>query len=510
VIATALVIISMCLYYRFAGVVASVAVLFLLLIMWGVLQNIGAALTLPGIAGIILTIGMAIDANVLVYERVREEFAVSKRLASAMQAGYRKAFSAIIDSNLTSMIAALILLQFDSGPIKGFALTLIIGLVASLFTSLFVTRYFFAGWVRNKEHKELKMASFIQSSSVNFLKYFKPAMLIALVMVVVGALLFVKERNTLLGMDFTGGFSLTLDLPVKPGTDYKELLSSALTSNGARAEEFHIRELNHASHLRVQLGTTMNEAGHPFYGMPVAIAVKDQTYPYETNPRLVWVVDSLKKSGLELSSAQLSFLDQNWSEMSGQFSDTMRNNAIIALLAALLAILIYITIRFEFKYGMSAVLGLLHDLLITLALIAIWHYFDPSMQIDLQVIAALMTIVGYSLNDTIIIFDRIREDLRLFRKLSFKEIVNAALNKTLSRTLMTSGTTLLVLLTLTLFGGASIFNFSLVMTIGVVVGTLSSLFVAAPLLLYFHQKEREKEKVSRERPVSSIVKASSP
>lgn len=506
VLATIIVIVSMCTYYRFAGLVASIAVLFLLLIMWGVLQNIGAALTLPGIAGIILTIGMAIDANVLVYERIREEFKISRRLPSAVQAGYRKAFAAIIDSNLTSIIAAIILLQFDSGPIKGFALTLIIGIIASMFTSLFVTRFFFAGWVQNPKNKELKMSSLISATNFNFLKFARPAILLSIVLIAIGALSFISEKNTLFGMDFTGGFSLNVDLPEKNSLNYKEEVAKAFIASGAKDQDFQIRELNTPHNLRIQLGTTMEQPGHPFFGLPLNVEPQEIVYQYEVNPRLTWVIESLRNSGIELSSSELSIVDQNWSEMSGQLSDAMRNNAIIALIAALLAILIYITLRFEFKYGISAVIGLAHDVLITVAFIALLHLFGSSIQIDLQVIAAIMTIIGYSLNDTIIIFDRIREDLRVFRKLEFKDIVNGALNKTLSRTLMTSGTTILVLLALTLFGGHSIFNFSLVMTIGVVVGTLSSLFVAAPLLIYFHNKEVASEKT---RIGGSIAKASS-
>ena len=165
----ALVVVAMVGYYRFAGLVASCAVLLNIFIMWGVLQNLGAALTFPGIAGIVLTIGMAVDANVLVFERVREEFKISGRIGSAIQAGYRKAFSAIIDSNITTIIAALILIQFDSGPIKGFAVTLIIGIISSMFTALFMTRYFFAGWVRNPEHKQLSMAQFLKETHFDFL-----------------------------------------------------------------------------------------------------------------------------------------------------------------------------------------------------------------------------------------------------------------------------------------------------------------------------------------------------
>lgn len=493
VVATLLVIIAMVLYYRFAGIVASVAVLFLLLVIWGVMQNLDAALTLPSIAGVILTIGMAVDANVLVYERIREEFAISHRLPSAVQAGYRKAFSAIIDSNLTTIIAALILLQFDSGPIKGFAVTLIVGIVTSMFTSLFMTRTFFAGWVQNPKHNKLSMASLITKTSINFLAKAKSALIASLIVIVIGSFLLYKERGTILGMDFTGGFALTLDLPEHPGMDYRDEVSKALVKSGASLQDFQIRELNTPHHLRLQLGRIMEEPGHPFHGMPLEVGVEDLVYKYQKNPRIAWVIDSLQASGLVLSQNELATVQQNWSEMSGQFSDAMRNNAIIALLAALACILVYITVRFEFKYAISAIIGLAHDILITLALLAILHLMGVPTSIDLQVIAALMTIVGYSLNDTIIIFDRIREDVRIMRKSPFPDIVNHALNATLSRTIMTSGTTLLVLIALLILGGSTIFNFALVMTIGVVIGTLSSLYVAAPLLLYFHGKEAQRD-----------------
>ncbi|MDR3623795.1 MAG: protein translocase subunit SecD [Chlamydiales bacterium] len=499
VVATLLVILAMLVYYRFAGLVASVAVLFLLLIMWGVLQNLDAALTLPGIAGIILTIGMAVDANVLVYERIKEEFALTKRLPSAVQAGYRKAFSAIIDSNITTLIAAIILLQFDSGPIKGFALTLIIGIIASMFTSLFMTRYFFAGWVQNPKHKVLNMLNLIGKTSFDFIKHKKTTLIVSLIIVVVGGYFLVAQRNVMLGMDFTGGFALSLEVPEKANTNYKQEVSNALIKAGSSRGDFQIRELNTPGSLRIQFGRIMEEAGHPFYGLPIENNSSDLVYNYEQNPRIAWVVQAMLQSNISLNEQDLVTLDQNWSEMSGQLSDTMLNNALLALFIALLCILIYITIRFEFKYAISAILGLAYDIVITLSILGILHLLNVPVQIDLQVIAALMTIIGYSLNDTIIIFDRIREDIRLMKKVSFETIVNHALNATLSRTLMTSGTTVLVLATLVTLGGSSILDFSLVMTIGVIVGTLSSLFVAAPLLLYFHNKgiEEKDEPVTR-------------
>lgn len=490
-VALALVVIAMVGYYRFAGLIASCAVLLNIFIMWGVLQNLGAALTLPGIAGIVLTIGMAVDANVLVFERVREEFKISGRIASAIQAGYRKAFSAIIDSNITTLIAALILIQFDSGPIKGFAVTLIIGIISSMFTALFMTRYFFAGWVRNPEHKHLTMAQFLKETHFDFLSQAKKAIVISLIVMAIGTFFLIEERKTIFGMDFTGGYSLTVDLEEQPThPNYRLEAVNAFLDYGASRRDFEVRELSRPNQLRIQLGTSMDEKGHPFYQMPdVNPAEGPYSYEYQRDPRLNWVVDTLQSSNLKIAPSELSTLQKNWTIMSGQFSDAMRNNAILALGAALISILLYITFRFEFKYAIGAVAGLVHDVIITLGILALFHALGFPVQIDLQVIGAIMTIIGYSLNDTIIVFDRIREDIKILRRMKFKDIINHALNVTLSRTIMTSGTTLLVLLALVLLGGQSIFAFSLVMTIGVVIGTLSSLFIASPVMLYFHNRE---------------------
>lgn len=494
VVALVAVVVAMVAYYHFAGVVASCAVLFNILIIWGVLQNIGGALTLPGIAGIVLTIGMAVDANVLIFERIREEFAISGRIASAIQAGYRKAFSAIVDSNITTILAALILIQFDSGPIKGFAVNLIIGIISSMFTALFMTRYFFAGWVQNPKHKSLSMSQFIGKTNIDFLGKAKAAIAISLIVMVLGTYFFVKERKTLFGMDFTGGYSLTTELVEKPDiASYRLAAANALQAHGATSNDFHIRELSKPNQLRIQLGISMEEKGHPFYQMPENQSSEGGTYDYESNPRLVWLVQSLNSAGLQIVPSELSHLDNQWTVISGQLSDTMRNNAIIALSVALLCILIYITFRFEFKYAVAAVVALIHDVLITIGILAFLHFIGLSVQVDLQVIGAIMTILGYSLNDTIIVFDRIREDLHIMRKMSFPQIINHALNVTLSRTIMTSGTTLLVLLALVLLGGKSIFAFSLVMFIGVLVGTASSLFIASPVLLYLHNREERTE-----------------
>ncbi|MCI0382750.1 MAG: protein translocase subunit SecD [Chlamydiae bacterium] len=495
IIALILVIFTMIGYYRFAGLIASCAVILNLFVMWATLQNLSATLTLASIAGIILTVGMAVDANVLVFERIREEFALSGRIASAIQTGYRKAFSAIVDSNVTTIIAALILLNFDSGPIKGFAVTLIIGIVSSMFTALFMTRYYFNGWIQNPEHKSLKMAHLIKSANFDFLKFGKVAFIASLAIILVGGIFLFKEKSAILGMDFTGGYSLNLEVVAnKDIASYRTIVEKALEKAGITGQEFQVRELTPSNNLRIFLSKIMDKSGRPFFEMPFSLGLKDYTYSYEDNPRINWVATSLSKANVTLTKKSLENLSQNWNEVSGQLSDAMRNSALIGLGLALLAILIYITLRFEFKYAAAATLCLAHDVVLTVTTIAILRSFQIPVQIDLNTIAALMTIVGYSLNDTIIVFDRIREDIRHMRKLSFKEIINHALNVTLSRTMMTSGITFLVLLPLVLLGGSTIFGFALVMIIGIIFGTLSSLFIAAPLLHYFHVRHLEKSK----------------
>lgn len=492
-IALALVIIAMVGYYRFAGVIASCAVLLNLLIIWATLQNLQATLSLAGIAGIILTVGMAVDANVLVFERIKEEFAKTQKIASAIQTGYKKAFSAIFDSNITTLIAGLILLNFDSGPIRGFAVTLIIGIISSMFTALFLTRYFFAGWVQNPKNKSLKMSNLIKGLNFDFLKKSKFVIAVALVIILVGNFVLINNRQNIFGMDFTGGYTLNLEID-SHAKDLREDVEQAFIAKGALKQDLQIRQLDSPSHLKIFLSASMDSEGKPFYQLPLLTDKTDLQYSFENNPRITWVVDSLKDAGLTMQPRALSQLDTSWTQMSGQMSDTMRNSALLGLFLALISIMVYITFRYEFKYAVSALFCLVHDILISVGTIAILNYLGVAIQIDLHTIAALMTIIGYSLNDTIIIFDRIREDLKVLRKLSFADVINHSINVTLSRTLNTSLTTLLVLVALVILGGPSIFGFTLVMIMGVVFGTLSSIFIASPIMLYFHNKEESQSK----------------
>ena len=487
IIALLVVIITMVFYYRFAGIIASIAVIMNLFIMWATLQNLNATLTLAGIAGIILTVGMAVDANVLIFERIKEELQISNKLSIAIQNGYKKAFSAIFDSNITTIIAALILLHFDSGPIKGFAVTLIIGIISSMFTSLFMTKYIFTKWLQRPGQKKLNMSNFVKSKNFNFLKLSKYIAIASTALILIGSYTLKIQEKSVFGMDFTGGYTLNIEVENHNQKDYRELVEDSLLKTSLTKNDFQIRTLTPNNNLRILFGTSVNEKGKPFYNMPFSLDNKSVNFVYENNPRINWIVNTLKSSNIKLTNHSLEKLDQSWTTMSGQMSDTMRNNAIIGLSIALLCIMIYITFRFELKYAMSAIICLIHDILVTLGIISILNLFHIPIQIDLHTVAALMTIIGYSLNDTIVIFDRIREDLKLSNKSSYSQIINKAINITLSRTTITSFTTIIALLTLVFFGGSTIFSFALVMTIGVLFGTLSSIFIASPLMLFFHK-----------------------
>jgi SecD/SecF fusion protein len=498
VAALVLVILVMSSYYRFFGVVASFAVLFNLLIMWAALQNIGASLTLAGIAAVVLTIGMSIDANVLVFERIREEYKLTNMLLPSVKNGYARAFSAILDSNVTTVIAALILLNFDAGPVKGFAVTLIIGVLSSMFTAYFTTRTFLNWWVEKNEHKSLSIGSWVENPRIPFLKLSPAIAAFSLALTSFGGYVLYNNQGNIYGMDFTGGYSMIVEMAGTKNADSKAIVESALQKSGISPQEMQVRELSDSSTVRIFLAKSLNEPNRPFYDMPLNQEIFDPTYAYQTNPRLQYVVDGLNSNGVEMTEHSKKNVNFTFKSVSGQMSDSMRKNAIYGLAIALLAILVYITLRFEFKYAISATLGLAYDLVVTVSLLAILHYFGVPIQIDLNAVAALLTIAGYSLNDTIIVFDRIREDSKKMDRIAFKDLVNRSLNVTLSRTLLTSSTTLMVLLCMVFLGGNSVFGFSLLMSIGVVVGTLSSFFISSMLLQLFDGYERQKEKVYEE------------
>ncbi|MGR3973745.1 MAG: protein translocase subunit SecF [Candidatus Rhabdochlamydia sp.] len=468
--------------YRFAGVIASFALIFNLLIMWASLQMIGVALTLPAVAAVILTVAMSIDGAVLIFERVREELVKKKSLLQAFQIGYHKASSAILDSNITLLIAALILFQFDAGPIRGLAVTLIIGILSSLFVSLFAMRVFWIWWLQNRDHFSLNLKQLPLPQQVNFFKFTPAVMGISTCFIIAGSYLFLTHENSLLGMDFKGGYSLIVTLESAPNEMNPSKLEAAFSQAGLTPSEFQIRQLHPANTFRLFLSKSLDEPGKPF--APLSFHEDAQE---NNNEKIAWVVQTLEHSDIVLEADSFEHLEENWNEITGQLSHTMKQQAFWGMSSALGAIFIYISLRFEWRYGLSATLCLIYDLLFCLSSIALLNRFKVPLQLDFHTVGALMTIIGYSLNDTIIVFDRIREDRLITQGKNFHMLINHALNATLGRTLMTSATALLVLFPLLIWGRTSLFGFALVMVIGVIVGTFSSLFIAAPLMGWFHQ-----------------------
>lgn len=477
-VALVLVIVTMSSYYRFAGVIASVAVIFNLIIMWAILQNIQAALTLAGLAGIVLTVGMAVDANVLVFERIKEELKSHSSLKVALESGYDKAFSAIIDSNLTTILAALVLMNFDSGPVKGFAITLIIGVASSMFTALFMTRFFFRAWLGEGKNKTLNMMNLIRAEKLNFVKYSKMAFLTLGLTTVLGIYFSAVQKQSVLGMDFTGGYATNVSLLSDETSNIKPILEGIFEKSGLGRQDYSIRQSSENNQFKIFLSKNF-----------------DTKLNSDSQSKVNDIYQLLKNGNLKLSSTALSEMEKSWTQISGQMSETMRNQALMGIGLALLGILVYISFRFELKYALASTLGLGSVILATLSIIVILNALGLPLQIDLNIVAAILTIVGYSLNDTIIVFDRIREECKKNPHLKIKDLADQALNTTLSRTLLTSGTTLIVLLALVFLGGASIFSFSLVMALGVFIGTLSTFYIATPLLLYFEKKDKKEKKI---------------
>ena len=442
-----LVLVFMAVYYLSAGLIANFALCLNIVIIMGALSLFDATLTLPGIAGIILTIGMAVDANVLIFERVREEMKARKSIRPAIQAGYHKVFSTIMDANLTTLITAYILYKIGTGPIKGFGLTLMFGIIASMFTALVVTRLIFDTLtIKTRFLKKLPMLEILDKPNFNFIGKRKIAYVVSALVIITGMSVFAAKGKDNFGIDFMGGTIQQVRFEEKPEID---TIRKSLKDVG----------LEKAS---IQSFEETNE---------VLIRVEGQrSSQIEEALKTVYKDGAVKVLRVE--------------EIGPTIGRELRYKAILAILLAMIAVCVYVTFRFEFKFGICAIIALLHDVLVTLGIFCIL-----GRELSLPIIAAILTIIGYSLNDTIVVFDRIREDLRLPGKTTFKGIVNRSINETLSRTIITSLTTLLVVLCLFVFGGSVINDFALILLIGIIVGTYSSVFVAAPILVEWHKKK---------------------
>ncbi|MDP0490577.1 MAG: protein translocase subunit SecD [Verrucomicrobiota bacterium JB023] len=446
----ALTFLFVLLYYRFAGLIALVGLMVNILMLFGFMAMFGFTFTLPGIAGIVLTIGVAVDANVLIYERMREELKAGRNLKTAIKNAYDKAFSAIFDANITTLITATILFWRASGTVKGFAVTLTIGILATLFVALIVTRILFWYGTDTGVIKKLSFVNIIPEKVIDFMSYSKRALFISVALFVIAAASFGIRYNSALGVDFSGGTMTRYEIGDTeiPVDDVKDSLASLDLSKNPQ-----IQEERSASGFSLVVRSAENDVA--------AIDARlRESFPEILN-------DSVEGTSEFVSAA---------------LGKEFLINSLIALGIGLVGILIYIAIRFQPSFALGAFIALAHDVIIVLGLTVLL-----GRELSLIHVGAILTIAGYSINDTIIVFDRIRETLE-FSRSNLRTVINESISATLSRTILTSSTTFVAVLVLLIFGGADMREFSLTMVIGIVVGTYSSIFVAAPVVEWIVRK----------------------
>ena len=475
VIAFILVLIYMIFYYNRAGWISDLALLTNIFFLFGVLASLQAVLTLPGMAGIVLTLGMAVDANVIIYERIKEEIRAGKGVRLAIADGYRNAYSAIIDGNVTTLLTGVVLYIFGSGPVQGFATTLIIGILSSLFSAIFISRMIFTTLL-NKNKKVNFSNKFTKNTlanvNFNFLGKRKIAYIISSIVIIIGIGSLIT-RGLNFGVDFSGGRTyvirfdqdvLTNDIRKSLEVEFAEAPPEVKTFGPNKQIKITTKYMidNDAKEVDSIIQSKLFNGLKDFYE-DKSIAYKDFVSDSDMEDKLIGILSSQK--------------------VGPTIADDIRNKAVLAITFALIAIFIYIAIRFKkWQYGLSGVIALFHDSLITISLFSLFYTIMPfNLEIDQAFIAAILTIIGYSINDSVIIFDRIREYINLYPKKDLKTNMNNALNSTLARTINTSGTTLVVLLIIFVFGGEIIRGFTFALLIGVLVGTYSSLFTASPI-----------------------------
>jgi SecD/SecF fusion protein len=454
----ALVIIFMMVYYRLSGVIANAALMMNILFLFAGLAILSATLTLPGIAGIILSIGMAVDSNVLIFERMREEFALGKSVKSGVESGYDKAMWTIIDSQVTTLITAMALFMFGTGPIKGFAITLSLGITFNLFTTLFATRLAYDILHSKRMLKPLKFFEFVKKPSIDYMAVRKITFTISGIMVLVGLVAFVQiyRGAANLGVDFSGGTMLQYHADQPFGLDE---VRSALKKNNLDS---------------VDIQQVVNENR-------LIVKVKKST-------EVVTDLSSEISSVLSRELPEKQFQLESESSIGSSISEVLRNKALLAIAISLFGVICYLALRFDLTFGFAAAIATFHDVLVVLGICYLFN-----LEITLLIVTALLTLAGYSLNDSVVVFDRIRENIKktaqgIGGSKTFAEIINLSINEVLGRTIVTSLTTALVLLALFLMGGAVIHDFSFALLTGVLVGTYSSIFVASPLLALWRKE----------------------
>ena len=482
VIAFLLVLIYMVLFYQGAGVVADIALLVNVLFLFGTLVSFGAVLTLPGIAGLVLTLGMAVDANVIIYERVKEELRAGKGLGKAVADGYSNAYSAIIDGQITTLLTGIVLFVFGSGPVQGFATTLIIGIITSILTSVFITRIIFDDRLakgKNITFDNKLTRNFLQNTHVDFIGKKKIAYIVSGTIIVL-SLVSMFTKGFTYGVDFTGGRT------------YVVRFDADVTAEAVRAAA--IEEFDGAVEVK-QFG------GDSQMKITTQYKVEDESTDAdaEVEGKLYNALKGFFATELSFEEFTSTLDNPNGIISSDKVGPTIANditrNAIIAVVIALFVIFAYIAVRFKgWTWGLGGVTGLAHTSLIVIGFFSIFSGILPfSLDIDQTFIAAILTIIGYAINDTVVIFDRIREYKELHPKADFRQNVNEALNSTLSRTMNTSLTTLVTMLAIAIFGGEVIRGLAVALIVGIVVGTYASIFIATPIMFDVTKKVADKK-----------------
>ena len=471
-----LVLFYMIFYYKRAGWVANIALIANVFFIIGTLASLGAALTLPGIAGLVLTIGMSVDANVLIYERIREELKNGKGMKLAIQDGYRHAYSAIIDANVTSLLTAVVLAYFGSGPIQGFATTLIIGVFTSLFSAIFITRLIFS-YLLDRKKEVFFSRKFTENlftgTTIQFLK--KRKVFYVFSAIIVGCGIFsLFSRGLDGGVEFTGGRTYRVEFSEKiDKSEVRNAISERCVNDEGNNIAPEVKTVDNAFTLEITTKFLENSV------------MKNKEKVARIDASLASAFSDLGYSDSEFSNEGNTYTLLTSRGVESQISDELIKGSFLAVLFSLFIIFIYIAYRFrKWQFGLGALIAMFHDVLVVLGLFSIFYNIVPfSMEIDQAFIAAILTVVGYSINDTVVVFDRIREYSILHKKSSAVQVVDKALNSTLSRTINTSLSTFLVLLTIFIFGGESIKGFAFALMVGVVIGTYSSLFIATPLVV---------------------------
>lgn len=482
-IAMAFVLLWMIFYYGKAGIFADIALVLNILLIFGVLTSLGAVLTLPGIAGIVLTIGMSVDANVLIFERIKEELARGKGMAQAVADGFSNALSSILDANITTGLTAIILFIFGSGPIKGFATTLLIGIVTSLFTAIFITRLL-VDWYVSKKGRTLDFSTpltkkLFTNMGINFLGKRKVAYVVSFILVGVGAFsLFTNGLQQ--GVDFVGGrnYQIRFERPVSATEITNDLVQTLGSANAKTFGESNQIMVTTNYKVDVQGNEVDDEI------MDILYTSLQKYFPEGTT------YDEFKPGGTNDDIGVLKYR-----KVGPTIADDIKKNAVLAIFGSLFVVFLYILLRFrKWQFSLGAVVAVFHDVMVVLGIFSLTSAIMPfNMEIDQAFIAAILTVIGYSLNDTVVVFDRIREVVNL-KGWKNGEHVNQALNSTLSRTLNTSLTTLIVLLAIFIFGGESLRGFMFAMIVGVIIGTYSSVFIATPIMFDALKKGKVTEK----------------